>query len=46
MKVLLSTIDSVNEENIELARELTHVYEELNNEKDLLEENMTNNSVS
>ena len=41
VKDLLSTIDFVHEENIELARELTHIYDEIADEKDILEENMT-----
>lgn len=41
VKELLSTIDIVHEENIELARELTQIYDEIADEKDILEENMT-----
>jgi uncharacterized coiled-coil DUF342 family protein len=37
---LLKTIDDVHEENVELAQELTQIYEEMANEKELLEENI------
>ena len=37
---LLSTIDDVHEENVELAHELSQIYEEMANEKEMLEENM------
>ena len=40
MSDLLRTIDDVHEENVELAQELTHIYEEMANEKELLEENV------
>lgn len=37
---LLRTIDDVHEENVELAHELSQIYEEMANEKEMLEENM------